>query len=1208
MDAERYRRISRLFDEVADLPRAEQVDRLAQEMDPDLVAEVRSLLGYADPQVAGVLDDSELGDVAQELLREVQDEARGTAIPVALGDYRLQRELGLGGMGVVYAATRESDGAQVAIKLIRPGLDSERLLKRFRRESEVMQLLAHPGIARLVEAGSAPLRHRDGREEPDRPFLAMQLVEGVPITDHADRAGLDDRERLELVARACDALDHAHRHGVVHRDLKPANLLVVAGDDRIGQPVLLDFGVAHASRDDLATMTRTATGSWLGTLAYMSPEQVAGEDRAEPRSDLYSLGVVLFELLAGRLPYDIEGRSVPQVARLVQETDPLRLSSFHERFRGGIDLVVGKVLEKSPADRYASAAAFAEDLRRLVAERPVRARPPSLLSRGRRFARRYRILVSTVAATMLSLAVGLAFAVHFALAESEQRVRAQGEADRADRNAREAKRHADDAGVLALEAAEQARRADAQAAAAEEAARRADANATTARAEALRADVQAYRAVLTGLAAIGDFHPGDLRKQLGAVREDLRGWEWQHLASRFDDSLEVRQVCDQLITESVAMAFEPDGGVLWLTLRTGARSPQRLLRWSLDEAGPVEIGAYPDVRDTWFDVSARRLYLVGPKSIRAVSLDTGEVGVGIDVSARVKLFPTGDPDRVVFSRGAAFEVYSISEGTRRPLIDREWVGSDVWFDATRRQAVVRCWEHARIFDLQAPTGYREVPMPYPGWAHAAITAAGDRVLASQPGRAEVLQWRLEDDSFVAIPGLRGGKGRLRFLQFGHDERLALAGTDHEIWVWDSRTGALEARFSGHEELILALAVAPDGRSLYSVDRRASLRRWYLGEDPRTVQRVREAHCARFLRYNGTLASGAVYSPLLFVDAASSREVGRWGNTETFASSIDEHPRRPWIAYGTESPRDLHSRVEVLDLRDASMVRVVHEAEKRGLFKVAFSPDGSRLAGVSHAEGVLVWETANWELVARTEITRAVSPNDAPALAWLEDQHLAVAGEPGSVQILRADDLAEVRTLEGHDELVMELALHPDGGRLASASRSGLILVHDWRSAETEQRLEGHTGIVFALAFHPAGGRLVSGGADRTVRFWGVDVGAELASFSIAAGWVRDVEFDAEGRRLVVVSGSGALHLLELDPLRARVQAGEHHDLAMQELERSWRTHEEQVPEERGGAVIEAFLEESSADPRRLRLARQYTLRRALEEWARQNPPAQGTVR
>ncbi len=331
-----------------------------------------------------------------------------------LGHYRIVRKIAEGGMGAVYEAEQENPRRTVALKIVRSGFASDELLRRFQHEAQILGRLHHPGIAQVFEAGTAPT------PSGPQPFFAMELVDGEPLTDYAERHRLGVRGRLELMVKICDAVHHAHQKGVIHRDLKPANILV----DARGQPKILDFGVARATDSDLRSATlQTDVGQLLGTLPYMSPEQVAADPlELDTRSDVYALGVILYELLAGRRPYDLSAKMIHEAARVIRETDPVPISSIDRVFRGDVEIIVEKALEKDKTRRYASAAELAVDIERHLRDEPIVARPASAIYHLQKFARRNKALVLSASAVFLALVAGL-------IASRRQAVRAMAAED-----------------------------------------------------------------------------------------------------------------------------------------------------------------------------------------------------------------------------------------------------------------------------------------------------------------------------------------------------------------------------------------------------------------------------------------------------------------------------------------------------------------------------------------------------------------------------------------------------------------------------------------------------------------------------------------------------------------------------------------------------------------------------------------------------------
>ena len=318
-------------------------------------------------------------------------------VPVRIGHYRIIRILGEGGMGTVYEAEQEHPRRTVALKVIKPGWASAELLRRFEQESRALGRLQHPGIAQIYEAATA-----DGGFGP-QPYFAMEFIRGDSLHAHVASHHLDTRQRLELMVKVCDAVQHAHQRGIIHRDLKPSNILV----DESGQPKILDFGVARVTDSDAQATRQTDVGQLVGTLAYMSPEQVLADPlELDLRSDVYALGIILYELLAGRLPYDLGGQ-MHEMTRAILEEDPRRLSSISRLYRGDIETIAAKALEKEKARRYTSAAELASDIGRYLRDEPISARPASAIYQLQKFARRHRALVSGIAAVFVVLVAGI---------------------------------------------------------------------------------------------------------------------------------------------------------------------------------------------------------------------------------------------------------------------------------------------------------------------------------------------------------------------------------------------------------------------------------------------------------------------------------------------------------------------------------------------------------------------------------------------------------------------------------------------------------------------------------------------------------------------------------------------------------------------------------------------------------------------------------
>jgi serine/threonine protein kinase len=397
LSSKQWERIGELLQSALEREPEERVPFLSGACGDDvpLLREVRSLLSSSE-KAGDFIERPELNVPAMAAALGLHGAEAGLKAGTVIGRYRIVRRIGQGGMGAVYEAEQENPRRTVALKFINQGLVSSDQLRRFERESQALGRLQHSGIAQIYEAGTAEFGHGP------QPYFAMELIRGETLREYADQHRLSIRERLEMMARICDAVHHAHQRGLIHRDLKPDNILV----DNSGQPKVLDFGVARMTNDDTkATLSGTGDGQLLGTLPYMSPEQALADPlEVDTRSDVYALGVILYELLSARLPYPLSEK-MHEALQTIREQDPARLSSINREYRGDIETIVAKALEKDKARRYASASELEADIRRHLRDEPIMARPPSAAYQLQKFARRHKALVAGTAAVFVVLMV-----------------------------------------------------------------------------------------------------------------------------------------------------------------------------------------------------------------------------------------------------------------------------------------------------------------------------------------------------------------------------------------------------------------------------------------------------------------------------------------------------------------------------------------------------------------------------------------------------------------------------------------------------------------------------------------------------------------------------------------------------------------------------------------------------------------------------------
>jgi predicted Ser/Thr protein kinase len=493
----------------------------------------------------------------------------GRELPERIGRYRILRLLGEGGMGSVFEAEQEQPRRTVALKVIRTGLLTSGVLQRFDRESQALALLQHPGIAQVYEAGTADYGWGS------QPYFAMEFIEGLPLDQYAGVHKLDTRQRLTLMIQICEAVEHAHRRGVIHRDLKPGNILV----DQNGQPKILDFGLARVTDSDIEATRQTDVGQLLGTLAYMSPEQVLADPSAvDNRSDVYALGVVLYELLAGKLPYAIS-RQLHEAVQAIREHDAAPLSGVSRIYRGDIETIAAKALEKNRERRYSSAADLAADLRRHLEHQPIFAKPPSAAYQLQKFARRHRALVLGVAAVFVVLIAGV-------LASMREAARARAAESRALAAQQAATRDRDRAVSAESQAVQ-----DRNAARTSEAQARNDRN--LAMEEKKRADREAAIA-----AAVNEFLQNDLLAQASANRQSGR-------RSPPDPDLKVRTALDRAAVR-IAGKFDQQPEV------------EAAIRTTMGEAY-TDLGVYPEARKQLERALELQRQALGPENPKTIN-------------------------------------------------------------------------------------------------------------------------------------------------------------------------------------------------------------------------------------------------------------------------------------------------------------------------------------------------------------------------------------------------------------------------------------------------------------------------------------------------------------------------------------------------------------------------------------------------------------
>lgn len=987
-----------------------------------------------------------------------------SSIPNVRG-YEILSRIGSGGMGIVFKARHRDLNRIVAIKMLRgAGLADPEIRERFHAEAEAVARLQHPNIIQVFEVGT--VEPQPGELYPS-PFIALEFVDGGCLSHHTETPQ-QPRSAAQVLEKLARAVQSAHQVGVIHRDLKPSNVLLT----REGEPKVADFGLAKLIGAEHAAASRSLTqaGMVMGTPEYMAPEQAAG---GSPTAaiDIYSLGVILYELLTGSVPF--RGATPLETMTLAGRQEPVSPRRLQPGLPRDLETICLKCLEKEPSKRYASAQDLADDLQCFLEGRTIRARRVNEIEKVARWCRRNPLLavsLAGIAAMFLTAFVMVSRSYWRAETARQEEARQRQEAERK----------------------EQAER------------------------------WERYRANCVAAASALQVHNvGGARRMLEAAPEEYRNWEWRHFHSRLDGA---HHVMDGNVAQNAIVSFdakevfllEIEGVyVLDMVARKRVRFSKKAPEWwglTHSQNGRTHAYSLSDHSLIIKDVANDRIrselrgHEKGIHSAYFTADASRLVTRSADRTVRVWDCDTGKSIRMYPAATVNGKIVDISpDGRRVATIEEDDMD-------------VRVWDLDTGKDVALLTGHKKTI------AKAQFDSDGKRLVTVEQFPSNTMRlWNVDTGDLIGT--VSEHTNTVRQIAFSHDgSRIATCSMDQTIQLWNGVSGKLVATLKGHNGWVNAVAFSPDGKRLVSASQDQTVRLW----DGTTGE------CLAVLNGHTGDVFALAYSPdgKEIVSASKDSSVRIWNAALVESNGILKGHRNfvYSVAFHPDGERVASASWDgTACIWSASTGRkefTLDHGEKAIVTSVAFHPAGKLLASRERG-AVRLWDVSNGKEVHRWPA--ASHGWQDTRLAFSPDgHHLATGGDGSVIHLWDVNTRAEVAVLRGHRHEVRDLAFSPDGRWLASAAElpDNSVRIWDVATRETVQILEGHSDCAYALAFNADGRQLASGSADGTIRLWDTSTWQLIKKLEHGTN-VYGVAFTKDGTRLACASADNSIRLWDM---------------------------------------------------------------------------------